>query len=79
GRLIYATCSLQHEEGEAVVADVTGAMKGKLAIDPVSTAEAGSFAPALTGVGCLRILPSDFTDIGGVDGFFIARLQSVSP
>ena len=79
GRLIYATCSLQHEEGEAVVADVTGAMKGKLAIDPVSTAEAGSFAPALTGDGCLRILPSDFTDIGGVDGFFIARLQSVSP
>ena len=62
-----------------MVADVTGAMKGKLAIDPVSTAEAGSFAPALTGAGCLRILPSDFTDIGGVDGFFIARLQSVSP
>ena len=51
GRLIYATCSLQHEEGEAVVADVTGAMKGTLAIDPVSTAEAGSFAPALTVTG----------------------------
>ena len=79
GRLIYATCSLQYEEGEAVVADVTGALDGQLAIDPVGRDEAGSFAPALTSEGYLRILPSDFASIGGVDGFFIARLQSVAP
>ena len=78
GRLIYATCSLQHEEGEAVVSDVTTAMPGRIAIDPISTEEAGSFAPALAPEGWLRILPSDFADIGGVDGFFIARLKSVS-
>ena len=79
GRLIYATCSLQYEEGEAVVADVTSALQGRIAVDPVSATEAGSFDRALTSEGFLRILPSDFADIGGVDGFFIARLQSVSP
>ena len=78
GRLIYATCSLQHEEGEAVIADVTSAMPDKIAVDPISAEEAGSFAPALTSEGWLRILPSDFASIGGVDGFFIARLQSVN-
>ena len=57
---------------EAVVADVTGALDGQLAIDPVGRDEAGSFAPALTSEGYLRILLSDFAGIGGVDGFFIA-------
>ena len=79
GRLIYATCSLQHEEGEAVITDVTSAMPDRIAIDPISAEEAGSFAPALSTEGWLRILPSDFAAMGGVDGFFIARLQSVSP
>ncbi len=78
GRLIYATCSLQHEEGEAVITDVINAMPGRIAIDPISAEEASSFAPALASQGWLRILPSDFAAMGGVDGFFIARLQSVS-
>ena len=78
GCLIYATCSLQHEEGEAVIEQVTAALKDKIAIDPVTRAEAGAFAPALTDTGLLRIVPSDFADLGGVDGFFIARLKSTA-
>jgi len=78
GCLIYATCSLQHEEGEAVIGQITTELKDRIAIDPVTEAEAGDFAPALTDNGTLRILPSDFASLGGVDGFFIARLRSTA-
>ena len=78
GCLIYATCSLQHEEGEAVIEQVTAELKDRIALDPVTRGEAGDFAPALTGDGMLRILPSDFAKLGGVDGFFVARLKSTA-
>ena len=78
GCLIYATCSLQHEEGEAVIEQVTAELKDRIALDPVTREEAGDFAPALTGDGMLRILPSDFAKLGGVDGFFVARLKSTA-
>ena len=78
GCLIYATCSLQHEEGEAVIEQVTAELKERIALDPVTREEAGDFAPALTGDGMLRILPSDFAKLGGVDGFFVARLKSTA-
>ncbi|GIR33203.1 MAG: hypothetical protein CM15mP46_1980 [Alphaproteobacteria bacterium] len=32
--------------------------------------DAGLFARSITETGCLRILPSAYEDIGGVDGFF---------
>ena len=78
GCLIYATCSLQHEEGEAVIEQVTAELKGALVIDPVTKAEAGAFAPALTDDGMLRVVPGDFASFGGVDGFFVARLRSAT-
>ena len=78
GCLIYATCSLQHEEGEAIIDKVTAELKDRIAIDPVSREEAGAFAPALTDKGMMRIVPSDFASLGGVDGFFVARLKSTA-
>ncbi len=61
--LIYATCSLEPEEGEAVV----GA--SGLAVDPVGTDPLPEgIAPAPE--GWLRILPAP-----GRDGFFVARLK----
>ena len=77
GRLIYATCSLQPEEGEDIVAAVMEAADGQYTVDPITPADAGLFARSITKTGCLRILPSAYEDIGGVDGFFIARLMSV--
>ena len=76
GCLIYATCSLQHEEGEAIIDAFLRRSDSPLIIDAVSPEEAGFFAPALTDIGTLRIVPADFASLGGGDGFFIARLKS---
>ena len=53
------------------------AADGRFGIDPITADEAGIFAKSITETGCIRILPSDYLDIGGVDGFFIARLLSL--
>ena len=74
GQLVYATCSLQPEEGEDVVSAIITAANGKYTINTIKADEAGIFARSITDDGYLRILPSDYLDIGGVDGFFIARL-----
>jgi len=75
GCLIYATCSLQHDEGEDVIDGVVQDSRLGLTIDPVTTQEAGCFHPALTRDGTLRVVPADFAAMGGVDGFYIARLK----
>ena len=66
GKLIYAVCSLEPEEGEAQVANVV------LAADPIERAElAQGLQP--TSQGCLRTDPGMLAEHGGMDGFFIAR------
>ncbi|MGB1924132.1 MAG: RsmB/NOP family class I SAM-dependent RNA methyltransferase [Candidatus Puniceispirillaceae bacterium] len=76
GQMIYATCSLQPEEGEDIIAAILEAADGRYQLAPITSAEAGLFGRSITENGCLRILPSSYADIGGVDGFFIARLMS---
>ena len=76
GRMVYSTCSLQPEEGEDVVSAIIDGAHGQYTIDPIAPDEAGIFARSITDNGCIRILPNDYCDIGGVDGFFIARLLS---
>ena len=71
GRLVFATCSLLAEEGEAQLA-------AALERHPELTVD----RPALEGVdpawwteaGALRLRPDYWTDRGGMDGFFMARL-----
>ena len=76
--MIYATCSLQPEEGEDIISAIMDAADGRYAISPITPTDAGLFARSVTETGCLRILPSAYEDIGGVDGFFVARLTSVT-
>ena len=69
GMLVYATCSLEREEGEQQ-ADAFLARHGnfrKAAIDP-ALLPAG-IAPQ---DGYIRTLPGMLADAGGLDGFFIA-------
>jgi 16S rRNA (cytosine967-C5)-methyltransferase len=77
GALVYCTCSLQPEEGEAQIEAflAAGAPFRRL---PVRPEEIGGLAQAITLAGDLRTLPFHMpaTDAqpGGCDGFFAARL-----
>ena len=68
GRLIYAVCSLQPEEG-APRLPASG-----LRVDPIRPAELPGLPDAITAEGCLRTHPGMWGDRGGMDGFFAARL-----
>lgn len=73
GRLVYATCSLEAEEGSERIATFLG--KGApFDRRPVGAEEIGGFAAALTPEGDLRTLPGDAPDPQGWDGFYACRL-----
>jgi 16S rRNA (cytosine967-C5)-methyltransferase len=72
GRLVYAVCSLEPEEGERAIGDFLEA-NSEFAIDPPRSGELPDFATPSTD-GFVRILPGMLESEGGLDGFFIARL-----
>ena len=74
GRLIYAVCSLQPEEGAPRIAEAVRA--GRLRLDPFRPDELAALPEALTQEGFLRTHPGLWPDRGGMDGFFAARLVS---
>ncbi|MBB4081536.1 RsmB/NOP family class I SAM-dependent RNA methyltransferase [Brevundimonas lenta] len=77
GRLVYCVCSMEREEGETqIIAFLRRNPAFKtVPADPVAV---GSPAEALTPEGWLRILPSMWAEKGGLDGFFVARLERVA-
>lgn len=72
GRLVYAVCSLQLEEGPGRVAALPG-----LRPDPFTAAELAGIPAALTPRGTLRTHPGLWPERGGMDGFFAARFVRV--
>ncbi len=73
GRLVYCTCSLLPEEGEAQVAAALARHQGLRIVTPDLP---GQDPEWLTPQGALRLRPDFWPERGGMDGFFIARLQS---
>lgn len=71
GKLVYATCSLEREEGEDQ-AEAFLAANPDFTLDPVN---AGELPPGIAPDprGWVRILPGALAAQGGCDGFFIAR------
>jgi 16S rRNA (cytosine967-C5)-methyltransferase len=67
--LLYAVCSLEPEEGPGVVAE---ALRNGWRRAPLTAAEIP--AEFITADGDLRTLPSQWPEIGGLDGFYAARL-----
>ncbi|MFZ4164960.1 RsmB/NOP family class I SAM-dependent RNA methyltransferase [Brevundimonas sp. NPDC058933] len=77
GRLVYCVCSLEREEGET---QVIAFLRRNPAFRTVAAvpAEIGAPDEALTAEGWLRILPSQWAERGGVDGFFVAKLERLA-
>ncbi len=77
GRLVYATCSLEPEEGEAQIAALL-ARNPDLALEPIFPEEVFGQTDWVPSSGCLRTLPFqlklDGPEWSGLDGFFAARL-----
>ena len=76
GTLVYCTCSLEPEEGEAQLANAI-ALNG-LTPKPITAAEIGGLDQAITPSGTVRTLPCHAAGVGvpaGMDGFFVMRLQ----
>ncbi|MGY2047450.1 RsmB/NOP family class I SAM-dependent RNA methyltransferase [Methylobacterium sp. JK268] len=76
GRLVYCTCSLEPEEGEAQ-AEAFLARHPEMARLPVAPAEVAGETDLLGPAGDLRTLPCQWPATaggrGGLDGFFAAR------
>ena len=72
GALVYSVCSLEREEGEAIIAAFLDA-NPVFAIDPPRTGELPDFVTP-DERGWVRILPGLLESDGGLDGFFVARL-----
>jgi 16S rRNA (cytosine967-C5)-methyltransferase len=80
GTLIYCTCSLEPEEGEQIVAVLLASESG-VRRAPVSAAEVAGLEDIVTPAGDLRTLPChlphDDPRLGGLDGFYAARLTKI--
>ena len=75
GLLVYAVCSLQPEEGPAVVAGFLQA-NSAFALEPAAPHEIGGTGEFIAADGTLRTLPCHWRERGGLDGFYIARLRA---
>jgi len=75
GRMVYAVCSLQPEEAVPRIAAALG--RGGVRHEPFHPEELADLPEALTPDGFLRTHPGLWPDLGGMDGFFAARLVRV--
>jgi 16S rRNA (cytosine967-C5)-methyltransferase len=77
GTLVYCTCSLEPEEGEAVVAALL-ANEASVRRIPIEAGEVAGLAEILNADGDLRTLPCHLPHadprLAGLDGFYAARL-----
>lgn len=70
GLLVYCVCSLAREEGEDIVEAFLSAHPAFTRV-PVTPAESEFATPA----GDVRTLPNHWPELGGLDGFYAARLR----
>ncbi len=77
GTLVYCTCSLEPEEGEQAIASLL-ASETAVRRAPIDASEVAGLREIVTADGDLRTLPChlphDDPRLGGLDGFYAARL-----
>ena len=77
GMLVYCTCSLEPEEGEQAISALL-AEASEMRRVPIEAGEVAGLAEIVTSEGDLRTLPCHLPNpeprLGGLDGFYAARL-----
>jgi 16S rRNA (cytosine967-C5)-methyltransferase len=77
GTLVYCTCSLEPEEGEQAISALLAA-ESALRRAPIDASEVAGLSEIVTAEGDLRTLPCHLPHqdprLGGLDGFYAARL-----
>jgi len=76
GIIIYATCSLEREEGEEQISSFLAA-HDNFALTPIGS-ESAIIDKSISPEGWIRTLPHMMAEYGGVDGFFAASLKRIS-
>ncbi|MBI1778194.1 MAG: methyltransferase domain-containing protein [Proteobacteria bacterium] len=76
GILLYSVCSLQPEEGPSRIARLLSGGR-RLERVPIEAGEVDGQSQFLTQAGELRTLPCHWPDLGGIDGFYAARLRFI--
>ncbi|MEQ9326485.1 MAG: transcription antitermination factor NusB [Rhodospirillales bacterium] len=74
GRLVYCVCSLQPEEGPAVIEDFLKA-RPDWRLDPVTTSELPDLDTTIRPDGTVLTAPDVAASDGSLDGFYMARLN----
>ena len=78
GTVVYCSCSLEPEEGEAQIASLLE-RDPRVHRSPISASEIGGLSEFVTAAGELRTLPCHLPDpdprMAGLDGFYAARLH----
>ncbi len=78
GAIVYCTCSLEPEEGAAIVADLLARDQSVRRV-PIAPAEVAGESVFISADGDLRTLPCHLPDtdsrLAGLDGFYAARLE----
>ncbi len=77
GTLVYCTCSLEPEEGEQAIAALLASEPAMRRV-PIEASEVAGLSEIVTAEGDLRTLPCHLPHLdprlGGLDGFYAARL-----
>lgn len=74
GILVFAVCSLEREEGEEQIAAFLSAHP-EFARAAITADDVFGHGEWITPDGDLRTLPCHLSDVGGMDGFYAARLK----
>ncbi len=70
GTVVFAICSMEAEEQDAALAAAAGA---GLVLDPLGLDDCPGLPGEAFKAGTVRTAPDVWADLGGMDGFFIAR------
>lgn len=76
GTLVYCVCSLEKSEGPDQITHFLGATKNAKRV-PITDQDVGGMGELVTLAGDLLCLPSHYSETGGMDGFYAARITKV--